>query len=780
MTLRYLICFAAGLGLASPGFGSGQAMEAPAQAMGAVGGLISGQQGSGLRPLPNAIVTLSSDDRHLTASTDSRGRYFVPGLEPGSWRVRVVHVGFKAVSASVQVPSDGTVSLDMALDWEPVALSPILVRADPILLLTERERPPPAEIGEVALRALEGTPGMAEGGLAQVVRSLPGSDPSDPQDVLLMRGSTGDLKLVLLDGAPVYTPFHMAGLVESFDPGALGGASLFLGGAPARFDGGLSYILELHGRSPRTDRFRGTAAADLLTGRVLLEGPLGASTGFLLGARGIHDIGTPLLAQGSSPYGFGDLLGRIEWKGDRERRAYLTGFWNQESVRLDLPDETAEAVNQNSDFGNSGLFGRSTPADAARWGNMAVAGGYRTRIGETLAELKVASSRYEAELPVGDSLPLFAESRSDRTRVTLDFSRSVGGGALRFGAAFDRLNSAYTAMALDSARTGQINTASLGGSFGGIYVEGTSQVRESTSLRFGGRLDSFEGDGGLRFAPRLSLTWMLTDQAALTVAAGRYHQYSNVATTQIESTLAADSAGSVFAPDGPLALSVGAADHLVVSLDQLLGPGLRLGLEGFVKKFTGVAGTGDHSLQTSGVDLRVATEGPRTSGWLGYTLTWFWASDGLVSSGTSPFSARHLLSAGLTSTLTERTGLRLMASYGDGLPYTAVPVARDPSASPDVSGNLRMEVAGDQVLNSAPDLSVGPDEGFLRLEVEIFGRWSPTFSGRTMELRPYLRVLNALNRRDALFYHFDPWRDEGPQPLADLPLLPLVGLEWVF
>ena len=91
-----------------------------------------------------------------------------------------------------------------------------------------------------------------------------------------------------------------------------------------------------------------------------------------------------------------------------------------------------------------------------------------------------------------------------------------------------------------------------------------------------------------------------------------------------------------------------------------------------------------------------------------------------------------------------------------------------------------MEVRGDQVLNSAPELSVGPDEGFLRLEVELFGRWSPTVSGRTMELRPYIRVLNALNRRDALFYHFDPWREDGPEPLADLPLLPLVGLEWLF
>jgi hypothetical protein len=275
---------------------------------------------------------------------------------------------------------------------------------------------------------------------------------------------------------------------------------------------------------------------------------------------------------------------------------------------------------------------------------------------------------------------------------------------------------------------------------------------------------------------------MLTDQAALTLAAGRYHQLSNVASDQLERNLGTDAPDPPLLGPGPLQLSVGTAEHLVVSLDQILRPGLRVGMEGFVKKFDGVAGTLNQSLNASGVDLRVAREGERAGGWLGYTLTWFWASDGIISSGDSPFSGRHLLSAGITTTLTSRTGLRVQGSYGDGLPFTSVPVFRDEavSAPAEDKGRTTVAVAGDQVLNSAPELTVGPDEGFLRLELEVFGRWSPTVSGRTMDLRPYVRVLNALDRRDALFYHFDPWRNDGPQPLADLPILPLVGLEWRF
>jgi hypothetical protein len=251
----------------------------------------------------------------------------------------------------------------------------------------------------------------------------------------------------------------------------------------------------------------------------------------------------------------------------------------------------------------------------------------------------------------------------------------------------------------------------------------------------------------------------------------------------VEKTLSSvgDGAGTLAAgPD----LTVGSANHLVVSLDQILAPGLKLGLEGYVKNFSGVTGASDQRLSASGVDLRVAREGDRTSGWLGYTLTWFWASEEGFFGSDSRFVGRHLLSAGLSSRISERTGLRLRLGYGDGLPYTAIPILKgDGTDVPGVSeeaGRGEFNLNSDNVLNEAPSLAIGPDEGFLRVEGELYGSWTATLGGRETRFRPYVRVLNALNRRDALFYHFDPWRDETPRPLAELPIIPLVGLEWIF
>lgn len=755
------------LGLAPSAALSGQAGDRPPGAAGGeIRGRVYGQRAGEPAPLPHVMLDLSKGLDHRTVATDSLGMYSAPGLAPGRWRVQALHVGFQSLALEVLLPADGVVALDFELTAKPIALPPVLVRARPLALSRPGESASAREVGEVSLRALEGSTGMVEAGLAQVVRTLPGNGhEADPTDVLLMRGSAADLKLVLLDGAPIYTPFHLGGLLESFDPRALGSASLFLGGAPARFDGGLSYILDLKTRSPRRDRFRGEAAADLLTGRLLLEGPILAG-GVLLGTRRIHDLGTSPLGRGKSPYGYQDVLLRGEW-GDAEGiNGFLSGFWNREEVWLDLGDsETA--------FDGE-----------ASWGNKAVAGGLSGAWNRFTGEIRAAVSRYDAHLPVADSLPLFAQSRSDRIRLTADLSHPWGDGVLRVGASTDRMVSDYAARGLDSLGAVVESEMNLRGTSGGVYLEGTRHLAPSLTLRGGLRLDHFSGDDGIRAAPRAAISWLLTDNAVLTLAAGRYHQFSALSSVEVEETLS-NATGGPGTQSVTGHLTVGASNHLVIAMDQILAPGLRFGLEGFVKNFSGITGAENERLNSSGVDLRVAREGTRASGWFGYTLTWFWASESGFLGSDARFAGRHLLSAGLSTRLSERTGFRLRVGYGNGLPYTSIPIFKNGTSDSGVDSgqgprNEVFTLNGDNVLNEAPALAIGPDQGFLRVEGEIFGSWSRTIGGRVHEFRPYLRVLNALNRRDALFYHFDPWRNPNPRPLAELPVLPLLGLEWVF
>ena len=777
--LLLLVLLLLALGIAP----SGAAAQTPTAARGELRGVVRTNDGAGAAPLPNAMVELVVDGVRQAVLTDQAGRYVIRGVPAGMRRVRALHVGHLESQVEVLVPEGVTVAVDLELVREPVRLAALQVMTGPIVLPDVhgrdlRVRPPAWAAGEVALRTLADGTGMAEAGVVQggggSGNGGGGGEP-DPRDVLLMRGSTTDLKLVLLDGAPVYTPFHLGGLMQSFDATTMGGAALHLGGAPARYDGGLSYILDLRTRAPRREGLRGGGALDLMSAQASLEGPLGSRAGVLVAGRALHDGASSVWGGNGSPYGYRDGLFRFDLEPADGHRLGVTAFANRESVFLDLASRL-------------GLVG----PDAARWGNEAGSLVYQGSAGGTLLDVTAAASRYSAELPIhptqqewkaGVRAPTLARGETDRLRFAVDATRPAGdgAGALRFGAAIDRTGVEYGARRLGVAPTPG-SDASNAGIVAGGYVDWSVRLGTGVDLRAGLRGDHFSSDGRMRWAPRLALYWNLSDAALLTMAAGRYHQYTRASDAQVEGTMA-QVANGLDGGTGMLTgsglMPVATADHFVLALDQRLESGVQLGVQGFLKGYSGVPGSGP--LMSSGLDLRVLREGESLTGWLGYSLAWFWAQDEQVGASTAEFTGRHLLSAGLTGRVAGPLGMDLRVAFSDGLPYTTVQLASDealgggPRAVPLSTVNQSGEAA-----SGNPALAGGPGDGFLRIDAEIHADLVPVWGGRRFALRPYAKVLNALDRRDALFWYFSPWRDPEVEPLAELSLLPIVGLEWRF
>ena len=79
---------------------------------------------------------------------------------------------------------------------------------------------------------------------------------------------------------------------------------------------------------------------------------------------------------------------------------------------------------------------------------------------------------------------------------------------------------------------------------------------------------------------------------------------------------------------------------------------------------------------------------------------------------------------------------------------------------------------------SAP-LRGSPSHPYLRGDGGASGTWAPEWGRGGVELTPYVRLLNTLGHRDALFYRSD--EDGGlASPVAILPVVPVVGMEWKF
>ncbi|MGQ0815408.1 MAG: carboxypeptidase regulatory-like domain-containing protein [Gemmatimonadota bacterium] len=703
-------------------------------------------------PLSGASIQVISAGISSHATTDSFGVYRLRNVPIGRRLLRATHIDHAPLEVEIVVSDRTELVLDFALELRPVKLPPITARAIAFKAAGDTLAADAGALGQANVRALEGSPGVAEIGLAEMTREVPGPEPPDPSDVLYVRGGTTDLKLVLLNGAPVFAPFHLGGLINPLDGDLMRAARLYVGGAPARYDGGLSYVMDLETRAGRSNQSRASVAVDLLSTRTVLEGPLTNKSTYLLGARSVHGIGARAFVGPSFPYAYADGIARIDFAalgGDLT----LAGFWNHEAVQLD-----------------SVAGGRAK----ASWGNTSGSIRYRNTIGGADAELTVAAGRFHTQLPVGIVRPIVTDGVADRLRASMHFTNNYGPINLQFGGSFDQQSYGYLAWPRFATRDSLLLRAAADGAILGLYVDGQWQPFKRLTLRTGLRSDLFAYDDAPRIAPRLAATFMLTDKAALTIAGGRYRQYVRAGTGNgVIGTPVADST------PGPT-LAIAKASHLVIGLDQDLGDGVRVAVEGYYKAFEGLpASQGGDLTEASGLDLWVRRGTGSYTGWLGYSLAWIWSIDHGAGAGTEIFAGRQLLSAGASGPLGASGKFDLRVAYGAGLPFTAIP---EPEAAPPVfTALLKPKTAIGTVPDDNFTYPSPPDEQYLRVDAQVARTFVTDWRGFAFELTPYFKVLNALDRRDALFYHFDRSQQE-PQAraVAALPVLPIVGLEWRF
>lgn len=706
-------------------------------------------------PLPGAVVEIVSAISSQIATTDSSGSYILKNVPIGRRQLRATHIDHAPLEVEIIVSSNTQMALDFALELRPVRLPAVTAHALSWKANTDTMTVNAAALGQASVKALEATPGVAELGLASATREVPGQEAPDPSDVLYVRGGTTDLKLVLLNGAPVYAPFHLGGLMNPLDGDLMRAARLYIGGAPARYDGGLSYVMDLETRAGRGQQSHATVGVDMLSSRTVLEGPMTSGSTYLIGVRSVHGLGARRFVADPFPYGYADGIARFDLNlGDS--RITAAGFWNQESVMMD----------SMSSGGSS---------EHAQWGNTSGSLNFRGGILGADAEITVAGGRFETQLPIGGVRPIVTNGLANRVRMSANFTHTYGPVNAQFGASYDKQHYEYHAWPQTSSRDSLLLRSSALGDIYGFYLDGQYHPVKRLTMRTGVRADVFSTRGKPLFAPRLSATYLLTDKASVTVAGGRYRQYVRAQTgsgfvgTPVTDTISRPT------------LEIANASHLVVSLDNDLTQGVRLTLEGYYKAFDGLPSDEDKKTNSSGVDLWIRRGAGGVTGWIGYSLAWVWTVDAGTTADyrARAFAGRQLLSAGASGGIgANRFDLRI--AYGAGLPFTAIP---EPEASPPVFTLIKPGTGAPGA--SVPDdnftYPVPPDEQYLRIDAELSRTFVADVRGFAFEVTPYFKVLNALDRRDALFYHFDRSQQE-PQarPIAALPVLPVVGFEWRF
>lgn len=737
------------------------AVAAPARGQtGAIRGTVRSRGGEAIS-LP--AVTLPALARR--AIGDSAGVFIFRDVPVGTWRVEVRRVGFREGVVTAVVRADETTELDIRLAPEPITVSPVTV----VTRAPERARfEDEAQVSTRSLdiRDIRAVPGFAESDLLRTVQLLPGVVSRNDYSVgLNVRGGDADQNLVLLDGQVVFNPFHLGGLLSTFADDAIEGLDFLAGGFPARYGGRLSSVLDVAERTGSASRVRGSTSVSLLSSKLHLEGPLPGKLGSWLvaGRRTYADRIVDAFSSSTFPYHFQDLIGRVSFPRAAGGVLSASGFASGDYFNFVLTEAQTGQPEQSFRFD---------------WGNRSLGATWRRPVGASaVVTQRGGGSSFFADIDVGPGIFLF-QNRVRRLALSGDLEVRRAHHVLGAGYVLERHDISYLAtsseLEVDLGRLAYHPTALE------AYAEDQWRARSWLLVRPGLRLTRAGGFTGV--APRFSAKAFLDPNTAVSLSAGRYHQYvhslrnEEIPISLFEFWVGTDSV-----------VPVSSADQAVLGVERWFGEGLSLSAEGYWKRMRdlvdgnteedpGVLGDEFFTAHGTayGLDLYLRKTTGSVTGWVAYTLGKVTRTVDETGERYAPAQdRRHTLNAvaSFAGPLGARWTVRF--GYGSPLPYTGI-AGQWIHRFYDPGRNIFIGAFTEPYRNARNALRY---PAYSRLDLSA--RWS--FGWLGARWYPSASLLNAYARTNVFTYFYD-YTENPPvrRGFSQFPLLPTVGLEVEF
>jgi carboxypeptidase family protein/TonB-dependent receptor-like protein len=758
--------------------------------LGTVQGGIHDEDGAGVFGV--TVSLFRGESRVRATDTDRLGSFRLSEVAPGAYEVRVQGIGYAEYVEAISVAPGATVELDLLVERSAVELEGISVEAE-----RSRERVRFEEVGgttvrELDLDAVRMIPGVAEPDPVRAVEVLPGViSTSDYSASFHVRGGSQDQNLILLDGIPMFSPFHLGGLFSVFNADMIDRVELQSGGFPAEHGGRVSSVLDIESDAGRGD-FGVDAAVSLLSTRVAVGGRTSDGVANALGLRSLR-------YRASARRSYFDIL----FKPAFDFPYYLTDLqtflegWTAGGDRLTFTAYTGQDVFDLASVESD--FPLRIDWD---WGNDAVGFGWtRPRRGGGSLDVRANFSRFKTGLVFPDFGDTDFRSRIQQGQVRADLNlRPTPRWAVQLGASTERLS--YD----NSFITGGTE---FGGGLGsgwllGTYAQARYTLPREWLVEVGLRADNFHPDPGetvLEISPRLAVKRFVNDgEMALKLAAGRYTQFIH----------------SMRDEELPLGLDIWViagerAPHTVSDQVQFGIEGYHdidwfWSAEGYVRRFEGVVSLNpadnpndplDDILSGRGLswgaDFLLRKETGDVNGWVAVS---FLKADRTFPDPLSPLDPAPEIS--FSPIFDRRVDVDFVLRYpapfgwegglrwnfGTGIPFTRALGSYSYYTPRYVEGGGLDWTGTENDTDSTGgygvvvgDRNAARYPNYHRLDVSFRRTYPKTWGALT----PYVNLVNVYNQRNVLFYFYEynlvPPTRSG---ISMFPVLPTIGLEISF
>ena len=588
-------------------------------------------------------------------SADNRGFFFLSSIPAKrDYTIIVTYVGYSPKLVVASIAKNDITHIDFLLAKSTIAL-------DNVDVFGERTMEEEITVQRIPIKVIEN---MAHGVETDVMRTIqlqPGVQSSgDVSAKYYVRGGASNENLVLLNGTPIYNPFHALGIFSVIDPDMINSVEFYKGGFGARYDGRLSSVMDIITKDGNRNSFGATAAASQLTVKTALEGPI--------------------------PDGSFILTGRKSYSNE-----ILKKFTNDKSIPIDFYDASLKVNYSNPEFlpiSKFTFFGfashdqidyRNMLHADYNWSNAHAGFNWFTATHDSplFAELTLYYSRFSGgEIP-NATTDRHIENKLDDLTFKTDFHYVLSDRNAYYGGV--KIDFIKTHLLLSNS-TGQLNDlGSEGTAFGG-YVGFKLLNIERLKADLGSRLNMLRLTAGpaLFFEPRINIIYSVLPTLNVKAAWGIYQQ--ELATISDE-----DEALSLFEPwiITPDYLRVSNAIHYIGGLDYYLTENFEMDLEGYYKAMHSLAVVNDELIYPSdkqlinangeshGAEITVNYRTGRIYAQLSYSYSWTTRKVRDVVYHPR-YDSRNAVKFFVTCDLRSNWSASMTWNYNSGMPFTQI------------------------------------------------------------------------------------------------------------
>lgn len=723
------------------------------------------RDGESGHPLADAIVALTDLDRSVVS--DSSGRYLFRDVPPGPQHLSIHRIGYAPRTLHALVPGEGRLQIDVTLHPVPLRLPGIVVRSTVAVRGVESGDSTPYPDRGISIAALRNDPLLAEpDGFLGLDGGEIGANPESPSG-LHLRGAASDQTSYLLDGIPVFSPYHAAGTFSAWNPDALERLQISSASLPAGFPDALSGTVSAVTRAPgSTARVQGGMSTT--QARLAVDGPLGtAGAGYLVSVRtGFPAVFAPRHDASYLRGGTHDLIAKVErpaWGG----RLRLLLYDNGNDIGSSVDPESTGGPLRNS-------FEWSSRSMGAQWS--------RTT-GATMLRVQTWSASSDAEATwIGDTSSSLMAERRDEGLLVL-----VGRGGSK--------SSTATGLRIERSRTIYRVAPAEGASpffeLGARTPVGTVFLQHDRPLgrRLGAllALSAASAAKDIHLNLQTQLRWQLSEPLALSANYTRSHQFSQ-SLRNPESVVGNIFPADLYVGSGDPRIPVARNDRGVLAVDYRPTSGMRVGAQMYLSNYAGLLlvapRTGEPFATTgfttgSGTAPGFSLDAALSRARFGLLARYGWQNVRLEHADSSyipVYGAAHFLELGAILFPSATSSVRLGLTGAMGRRGTGVTGSFEWEACNLLDHGC--EFAGSPQSDGALGAMRLP--AYLRLDLGLRKHWHLSVAGRDVTLAVFGTMTNLLGRTNLLTVATDPATGHRT-PIEMRPQSPLVvGVDWRF